>query len=325
MERPGEFELIERYFAPLAASGSFALKDDAALLQIPDGKELVVTQDAIASGVHFFPDDPPAKIAKKAIRVNLSDLAAKGAKPFSFSMALGLHPDWDEDWLSDFAEGLAEDCENHSLSLCGGDTFKVAERPVISITAFGTVEKQKYASRLGAESGDQLFVSGQIGLGALGLLVRNNKLETQDRETADALLSRYLLPEPPLALASVISEFASASMDISDGFIGDIEKLAKASQVGFDIPLKAVPLPRLLDGLDADAPEISIALTGGDDYQFVFSVPQDKMDDMLASAGGMDIQLTHLATANNRPGIVRILDEDNNQIQVTAKSWHHFE
>lgn len=324
MARSGEFELIQRYFAPLSANGSFSLKDDAALLEVPSGKELVVTQDAIAAGVHFFADDSPAMIAKKAIRVNLSDLASKGAKPETFSMALGLHPDWNEDWLAKFAEGLSEDCSDFSLTLCGGDTYSVACGPVVSITAFGLIDKECYATRMGANPGDELFVSGPIGMGALGLLVRKGIFNWPDQSAADAFLSRYLVPEPPLALASVISEYASAAMDISDGFAGDIEKMATASGVGFDIPFESIPLPEVLDSYPINAWEISVALTGGDDYQFVLTVPPAEVDDMLTSVSRLEIQLSHLATANEHPGNVRILDRDGDQIPLKSKSWRHF-
>ncbi len=324
MSLPGEFELIERYFAPLASEGSFSLRDDAALLEVPEGKELVVTQDAIAAGVHFFADDPPDTIAKKAIRVNLSDLASKGATPLTFSLALGLHSNLTEEWLVGFVDGIAEDCSKFSLSICGGDTFKVAHGPVVSITAFGLVDKGSYTSRLGASVGDELFVSGQVGLGALGLRVRKGTVNLPDQASADSFLSRYLVPEPPLKLASTISDYASASMDISDGFVGDLEKLAAASGLGFDIPFESIPLPSVLDNMPQDAMEISVALTGGDDYQFIFTVPAERVDDMLASTKALDIQLSHLATANDRPGSVEIKTADGRHIDLSNKSWRHF-
>lgn len=324
MTRSSEFGLIERYFSPLSADGAFSLGDDAALLKVPAGKELVVTQDAIAAGVHFFADDSPESIAKKAVRVNLSDLASKGAVPATFSMALGLHPDWDEDWLGGFARGLTEDCSKYSLTICGGDTFTAPHGPIVSITAFGLIDKDCYTSRMGASAGDELFVSGPIGMGALGLLIRTGRFKAPDQATADTLLSRYLVPQPPLALAAIISEYASAAMDISDGFVGDLGKLAAASQVGFDIPLDLIPFPQFLDSCSSDAPEITTALTGGDDYQFVFTVPSAKVDDMLAAVSGLEIHLSRLVIANEHPGIVRILDSHGHQISLASKSWNHF-
>lgn len=324
MTRPGEFELIERYFARLSGDGAFGLKDDAALLGVPPDKQLVVTQDAIAAGVHFFRDDPPDSIARKALRVNLSDLASKGARPVTFSMALGLPSDWREDWLSEFARGLAQDCSAFSLTLCGGDTFAAKGGPVISIAAFGFVEQSAYASRLGAAVGDQLFVTGRIGEGALGLAVRKGAFSMADSAMADLLLARYLVPEPPIAFASVIARFASASMDISDGFVGDLEKLALASGVGFDIPLTSIPLSPVLATCSPDANEIALALTGGDDYQFLFTVPDGKVQDMLDMSARHDIQVTNLAVANPSPGAVSIIGQSGEPLKLDKTSWRHF-
>ena len=175
-------------------------------------------------GVHFFSDDPPDLIAKKALRVNLSDLAAKGAKPKSFSLALGLGETWSEAWIAGFARGLAEDCEQFDIILNGGDTFRTGGGFVISVTALGEVPKGKYVSRLDANIGDLIFVTGTIGDGALGLLARQGKLNGLETAHIDHLQDRYWLPQPRTALASHIQKFASAAMDVSDGLVGDLEK-----------------------------------------------------------------------------------------------------
>ena len=178
-KRYSEFSLIEKYFAPLSGRGAFGLKDDAALLNIPKNKTLVITNDAIAEGVHFLKGTDPKRIAQKAIRTNLSDLAAKGATPFAFSLALGLPSNWDNQWIKSFARGLQIDCQEFGLSLCGGDTFRVAPNEsgaVVSITAFGHVNKKDYASRLGAKTGHALYVTGAIGDAVLGLQLATDNL-----------------------------------------------------------------------------------------------------------------------------------------------------
>jgi len=195
-ERPDEISLIAHYFAPLAGEGAFGLQDDAACLDPAPGKSWVMTQDAIAEGVHFGADDPPDQIAQKALRVNLSDLAAKGAKPRYFSLALGLADTWDEPWIAEFARGLAADCDAFDIALTGGDTFRSGGGFVISITAIGEVPRGEYVSRLGASPGDTLFVTGTIGDAYAGLLARQDKLVDIGRENRAFVEDRYLLPQP---------------------------------------------------------------------------------------------------------------------------------
>jgi len=214
--RPNEFELIARYFAPLAGEGAFGLQDDAAMLDIPPEKKLVVTQDALAAGVHFFADDLPRLlprlIAKKALRVNISDLVAKGAKPFAYSLALGLADDWSEKWIAAFAKGLAEDQAGFDMILTGGDTYRAPGATTVSITAFGLVDEDKYVSRLGAREGDGLFVTGTMGNAALGLILRQKGIDGRllGKHEQNFLLDSYLLPQPTSMLADIIGEHASS-------------------------------------------------------------------------------------------------------------------
>ncbi len=170
--RTGEFEIIARHFAPLASDGSFGLLDDAALLTVAPGKSLVIAQGAIAAGVHFFPDDSAGTIASKALRVSLSDLAAKGATPIGFSLALGLPDGWTESWVAEFARELGKDCRDYSVKLAGGNTFRSPGGAMVSITAWGEIDPRDYKSRLGAAAGDRLYVTGTLGDAALGRKVR---------------------------------------------------------------------------------------------------------------------------------------------------------
>lgn len=324
MARPGEFELIERYFAPLSAQGSFNLIDDAALLEITPGKKLVLTQDGIAEGVHFLHGDPPHLIAAKALRVNLSDLAAKGAVPKGFSLALGLHPDWNENWVADFAEGLRQDCTRHDLSLTGGDTFTSPGGTVISITAFGEISPGQYASRLEAKPGERLYVTGTIGDAALGLKVRREEPDYVGLKDASTLLDSYLSPDPPVAFAPVIAEFASASLDISDGFAGDLAKLAKASCVSMKVDLAAIPFsPQVRSALEIDG-ALETALTGGDDFQILFTVPSERADAMEAEAENIGVKVSLLSDVAHGDGEVTINGLDSKPLSFTSLSWRHF-
>ncbi|MGH6863106.1 MAG: thiamine-phosphate kinase, partial [Methylocella sp.] len=224
MSRPSEDELIAAYFAPLAGPGAFGLRDDAAILAQKPGHDIVATKDILIAGVHFFTDDPPGAVARKALRVNLSDLAAKGAEPCGFLLGLALPEDWTAHWLAGFAQGLGEDAAAYKCPLLGGDTVKSPGPLIVSITAFGTVPEQTMVLRAGVASGDILYVSGTIGDAALGLRYRIDASQdsqwTQRVSQADAayLAGRYLLPRPRLCLRAALRAHAHGAIDISDGF-----------------------------------------------------------------------------------------------------------
>src|SRR6478736_5269291 len=240
----GEDSLIARYFRPLATDpGAFGLDDDAAALK-PDGNDVVVTVDAIVEGVHFLPDDPPDTVARKALRVNLSDLAAKGAVPAGFVLTLALRSP-DEAWLKPFAAALGEDARRFGCPLLGGDTVSTPGPLMISITAFGRVPPGKMVHRNGARPGDRVMVTGTIGDAALGLAVlRGGKIHAAMTDTAarEILVERYRVPQPRVALAEIVRRYASAAMDVSDGLAGDLTKLCGVSGVSAVIDLVSVPL-----------------------------------------------------------------------------------
>src|SRR6516225_4998121 len=219
---PGEFELIARYFRPLAAgrAGALGLADDAALVDVPAGERLVVTADALVGGIHFLPDDPPDRIAHKMLRSNLSDLAAMGAKPLAYFMTCCFPRPLEESWLARFAAGLAEDQREFGIALMGGDTTATPGPLTLSVTAFGTVEAGRALRRSTARAGDLVAVSGTIGDGALGLAVLKGRIPAA--EGTEHLVSRYRLPEPRLALGRSLSGLATSAMDISDGLAGDL-------------------------------------------------------------------------------------------------------
>lgn len=291
--RAGEFELIERYLAPLATEpGSVGLIDDAAVLTPPDGCDLVLTKDALAAGIHFFADDPPDAIARKALRVNLSDLAAKGAAPLGYLLGLGLAQDWSEEWVARFCEGLAEDQATYRFPLYGGDTIMVSAGPVLSVTAIGMLPAGTAIRRSTARPGDRLYVTGTIGDAALGLALR------LDPELAEAwcldggernyLRDRYLLPQPRTGAAGAVRHFANACMDISDGLVGDLGKMLKASGVGADIEIAAIPLSGAARSACQEVRGLRMALTGGDDYELLIAVAEERADQFeraLAESG----------------------------------------
>ena len=320
-----EFGLIAKYFAPLSGDESFGLKDDAALISPPENHQLVITQDAIAAGVHFFADDLASLVAKKALRVNISDLIAKGAHPHSFSLALGLGSDCDEDWVASFAKGLAEDCAKYNIVLSGGDTFKTGGGAVISITAIGYVPEGNYTSRLGAKVGDSLYVTGTIGDAALGLLVRQGKLANIEADEREQLTDSYLLPKPPLEAIPLIREFATASMDISDGLVADCNKLCAASGVSASIKLDNVPLSKFAACIiTADSKYLESALTGGDDYQILFSVSENDEETVFEEAKKLGVSVTKLGSLSEREQGVSLVDPDGNTIVFGKTGYNHF-
>lgn len=320
--RPSEFSLISKYFAPLSGEGSFQLRDDAAEIELSPNNNLVVTQDACAESIHFFGNDPANLIAKKALRVNLSDLAAKGAKPNSFSLALGLGKGWDEAWVKSFAEGLADDIARFDIALSGGDTFTTNAGTVISITAIGEVPKGTYVSRMGASIGDQVFVTGTIGDAALGLQCKLGKMAPSN-DVREYLEDRYLLPEPRVDFSSVINNFASSAMDVSDGLLGDAKKLADASSVLMEINLEKIPLSdAALTSIQDESKWLETAVTGGDDYEILFTIPKNSIDEFSKTVEDYQTTVTHIGEIKVGQGIT-VFDSEHKRVEFDRKSYDH--
>lgn len=328
--RPDEDGLIARFFRPLAtAPGAVALLDDAASYQPPAGHDLVLTTDAVVSGVHFFPDDPAGHIARKALRVNLSDLAAKGAQPVGYLLTLGLPPDWSPGWLDAFSQGLKSDQESFGVSLFGGDTVRTFGPAWISITAFGVVPEGRTVRRTGAQAGDRIYVSGSVGDAALGLMLRNDPGRFQRWAlTVDEkrlLLDRYLLPQPRVRLAPAIVAHASAAMDISDGLLGDLERLCRVSGCGAALEIARLPLsPGAGRALAGDMDAQTAVLTGGDDYEILATVAPDAADAFEAKARAMRVPVTAIGEiVGGFPGRLRIT-RDGRVLNVTPGKYQHF-
>jgi thiamine-monophosphate kinase len=292
-----EDDLIARYFAPLAGEGGLGLRDDAASLAAPADADLVITADALVAGVHFFAEDPPDAIARKALRVNLSDLAAKGAQPMGFLLTLALAAPWSPAWLEAFAAGLGDDALAYSCPLLGGDTVHTPGPLSISITALGAVPRGRMVPRTGARPGDLIAVTGSIGDAALGLLQRTIPaapwIAGLGEAERDHLLDRYRLPQPRSALAGALRDHAHSSMDVSDGLVGDLEKMLRVSGVSGSVTLDAVPLsPAARRAIAADPRLLEVALTGGDDYEILCSVGPQQIEGLTAAAQAIGLPLT---------------------------------
>jgi thiamine-monophosphate kinase len=323
--RPSEDELIARIFAPIAGPDGLGLRDDAALLRPPPGADLVLTTDALVAGVHFFPDDPPAAIACKALRVNLSDLAAKGARPLGFLLALALPHDWDEVWLKAFAAGLGADASAYDCPLAGGDTVSTPGPLMVSITAYGAVPSGRMRLRSGVKAGDRLYVSGTIGDAAIGLRIRQGhgpELPSAEREF---LLRRYLKPEPRLLLSKAISVHAHAGMDVSDGFVGDLTKMLAVSGVSARVPIYRLPLSQPARAAIAANPALfAVAATGGDDYEILASVGPESAAAFEAEAAAAGVLVTRVGEAIEGYSPPRFIGPDGGQVTFARGSYSHF-
>lgn len=305
-----EFGIIARYFAPLAGEGAFGLTDDAALVAVPEGMELVVTTDCVSEGVDFFAFDPPAAIAQKALRVNLSDLAAKGAVPSGYLLNLTLPTSTTEDWLAAFAQGLAADQRTFGLALLGGDMGATDGPLSIAITAFGLVPKGGMVRRNGARVGDHVYVTGTIGESGAGLALYRQESPALSRADQEVLVARYRLPQPPVAFAAALRGIAHAAIDVSDGLMADLGHVAKASGVRVVVEGEHVPLSapvRALWGENA----VKHAVTAGDDYQIAFT-----------GAPGLEGPFTPIGRVTEGAGAV--LTWKGREVLLSQPGYRHF-
>lgn len=323
-----EDSLIARYFKPLATDpGAFALVDDAAVLS-SSGEDIVVTTDAVVEGVHYLATDPPDTIARKALRVNLSDLAAKGAAPAGFVLTLAVRSKEDA-WLRPFADALGEDAKTFACPLLGGDTVSTPGPQMISITAFGRVSKGRMIGRTGARPGDVILVTGTIGDAALGLdMLTGGAAATalaSDPAAGDALISRYRIPQPRNVLAQAVRDHATAAMDVSDGLAGDLTKLCAASGVSATVNVASVPLSAAAAGLVArNAICVETLLAGGDDYELLCTVAPAQSDALIAAGWAVGLAVTAIGTivaGHERP---RFLDRQGQALALTRLSYSHF-
>jgi thiamine-monophosphate kinase len=304
----GEFETIRRLFAPLAhPEWGRGLEDDVAVVPSRPGHDLVLTKDAIVEGVHFLPTDPLDTVARKLMRVNLSDLAAKGAEPFGYLLACHWSPccGWPERMT--FVDGLRADQKAFGIALLGGDTVATPGPASFSMTLLGWTPKGRTVGRAGARAGDLVFVTGAIGDGWLGLEAAQDKLSL-DVERIAALSDHYRTPTPRVEYALPIRDMASAAIDVSDGLIADLGHLAGASGVGIEIDLETVPLSAAgqawFDGRVDEQAALEKLVTGGDDYEIAFTASARDEAALRREAERRHLRLTRIGRVTAGQGIV---------------------
>jgi thiamine-monophosphate kinase len=328
-EASAEDRLIATYFRPIATHpGAFGLADDAAAIAPPPGCDLVLKTDGVISGVHFFLDDPADAVARKALRINLSDLAAKGAAPLGFLLSIGLPAGLPPDWLKSFARGLREDAEHYGCPLLGGDTDRNPNTITVYIAALGTVPHGTMVRRKGARPGDLVITTGTVGDAALGLLLRRDaaaagrwKLDAAMREH---LLDRYLLPRPRTAIAEALRRHASAAMDVSDGLAGDLAKLCRTSGVAAEIAIDNMPLsPAARQAVAAEPALIETILTGGDDFEVIATAAPDRFEVLRAEAAAAGVAVTQIGSIAAGEG-AHFRTPDGRTLAFQRPSYSHF-
>jgi thiamine-monophosphate kinase len=327
--RPGEFEIIARYFRPLAGDpAALGLLDDAAVLVPPPGQDLVLTTDTIVAGVHFLADEAPDLVARRLLRVNLSDLAAMGACPLGYLLNTAFPSAIDEAWIGAFAAGLAEDQARFQISLLGGDTVATPGPLTLTATALGAVAPGRALKRGGAKAGDEVYVTGTIGDGALGLQARRGGLAGLAAAHRASLAHRFLLPEPRLAVGLALSEaaggLASAAADVSDGLVADLGHIGKASGLAATIEWEAVPLsPAARAALAADPALLATILTGGDDYELVLTAGAGSASQLQAVAAGTGVPLTRIGRMGVGSGVT-VVDRLGQALALPQAGFRHF-
>lgn len=325
-KRAGEFELIARYFAPLAAKAplAFGLTDDAAALRPSAGSDLILTTDTIIAGVHFLPDDPPKTIGQKLLRVNLSDLAAKGAKPRAYLLNCSFPREIGEDWIAAFVEGLAVDQAEFGIVLIGGDTTATPGPLSLSATAIGELARGTMIRRKGAKPGDGIWVSGNIGDAGLGLRVLKGEDLALSASFAAPCVAHFRVPVPRAALGLKLTGLARACLDVSDGLVADLGHLCDASSVGAEIHADGVPLSASSRrALAAGKVELGELLTAGDDYELIFAVAARDEMKLARVAKAASVKMTKIGRITREKG-VRVLDAHGQPLDLGRTGYQHF-
>lgn len=313
---PSEFDLIGRHFRPLAGAAALDLEDDAAVFAPPPGRELVMAADTMVAGVHFLPDDPAEGVGQKLLRVNLSDLAAMGATPLGYLLAVSAPADTPDAWFASFARGLAADQAAFGLSLLGGDTTSTPGPITLSLTIIGHVAPGQAVRRRGAKSGDEVWVTGTIGDGALGLAVSLGKLD----DPSGFLRGRYCVPQPRLGLP--LAGCVSAAIDVSDGLLQDLGHLCRLAGCGAEVVAGAVPMSEAARVAGPDW--LAQRLGGGDDYELLLAVPEGRGAALTAACATLGVPLTRIGRFVPGPSAVRVLDDRGQPFAIGRHGWSHF-
>ncbi len=321
-----EFGLIARYFAPLAAAvpGALGLTDDGALLDTEPGRQLVITTDTMVAGVHFLPDDPPDLVARKLLRVNLSDLGSMGAKPLVYTLNTAFGPDVDEAWIAAFASGLQADQKTFGIDLIGGDTVAMPGPTTLTVTAIGSVPTGRALRRRDARAGDVVYVTGTIGDGALGLAVLRGELAGLDGAARAALSERYRLPRPRVALGVRLVGLAHGAIDVSDGLLADLGHICATSGLGARIEAGRIPLsPAAQQALSLEPARIAAVLGGGDDYELLFTAPESHAAQIAEQASLCDIPITAIGRMTTGQGVT-VVDAAGKPLIPEVAGYRHF-
>jgi len=331
----GEFDIIARHFAPLSTGepGAFNLKDDAAVLDVAAGQQIVVTSDCLISDVHFLANDPADRIAHKALAVNLSDLAAMGAEPRAYTLACAWPKSINDTWLKTFSDGLCKAQNTWRVTLIGGDTVATDGPLTLTVTAFGMVGEGNALRRSGAGAGDDVYVTGTIGDAALGLLLRQGKLEDRLKTSIsgpdqDHLTDRYLSPEPRIGVGEHLVGIASGTMDISDGLVADLTHICNASALSADIQADRIPISTAASHLLQSDPKLfEVLITGGDDYELLFTAPESRRGSIDALSDTHSTLITRIGSMGKKGDTpkVRVMGGNGDELEIINKSgYRHF-
>ncbi|MBN3067873.1 thiamine-phosphate kinase [Pectobacterium brasiliense] len=319
----GEFDLIARYFNRVRSSRrdvELGIGDDCALLTVADKQMLAVSTDTLVSGVHFLPDIDPADLGYKSLAVNLSDLAAMGADPAWLSLAITL-PKSNSQWLSAYSDSLFELLDYYGMQLVGGDTTR---GPLsLTLTIHGLVPAGRALTRRGARIGDWIYVTGSLGDSAAGLAILQNTLHVEDEQARQGLIQRHLRPQPRILQGQALRDLASSAIDLSDGLISDLQHILKASECGARINLESIPQSDWLRGCVDEEQALRWALSGGEDYELCFTVPE-------INRGALELALGHLGADYTCIGQIGPSSEglrffrDNKATELNWKGYDHF-
>jgi len=316
-----EFDLIKKFFTrPVRNADRIALGigDDCALLNPAPGMQLAISTDMLVEGRHFFAGADPEKLGHKCLAVNLSDLAAMGAKPLAFTLSLAL-PEANPDWLKQFAQGMFALADAYGCELIGGDTTKGPLN--ICITIFGELPSNQALRRTAAQAGDDIWVSGTLGDARLALAGYSNEL-TLDIATQSTAGKRMHTPNPRIALGLALRGIAHAAIDVSDGLVGDLGHILDASNVGATLDVDALPAGPMLAKQERDMRR-RFTLAGGDDYELCFTVSASQRDAVLAAAKSVNTVVTRVGTIEVAHGL-RMMDADGKPLAMQINSFDHF-
>ena len=317
---PSEFDLIRRHFTRPARHTDLAVGDDAALLRARPGMQLAVSTDMLVSGTHFFADTDPEDLGWKTLAVNVSDLAAMGATPRWAFLALAL-PAADEAWIAAFARGFFACADAHGVDLAGGDTTR---GPLtLSVTIIGEVPQGQAITRAGGRPGDDLWVSGQPGMAALGLAALRGEARISTAGSA-ACIAALQRPQARVALGLALRGIATAMLDVSDGLLGDLGHILECSATGAIIDVGALPLAALRDNGADEALARRCLLGGGDDYELLFAAPAARRADVEALAGQLGLALHRIGELGAEPGTLWLREADGRLVPGTRSGYDHF-